>query len=526
MSRTTRRRIWKPMGPMQRFAAVVVGCLLSLGVFAQEQTVRPQDSTARENVIAPREEAPVAKTTLNAGDLVFVDIARHPELSTSTQIDTGGSIVLPHVGPVKIGGMSETEAQDAIATSLLRILRQKPQVMLSRNAPAVTANNFRTSEMTTELIPLQNANAENLANALQGMTSAGGNISYDPDTYTLIITDTPETVRNIMSVVNRLDNMKSLVTQVRIEAKIAEVKVNAMKELGVKWFAQGDEAGGGYYPTGVQGTGLQNLLGTASDANANEQVNLGGGGTGGGRSYVEEGLFDRRVVLPVNVGQPGQFFFGLLNSDIDLGILLNALVANDEAEILANPSILAVNHTKAQIRSTERFPFTEYGVSDGRDTFGTSFLDLGIKLMVTPHVRTDDKGIYVNLELEPEVSYPTGNAEGVPTYSVRSSKNIANVRDSQTLVIGGIYRNQQRNVDSGLPGLRKAPIIGHLFSHVEKEQNQTELMVFVTPTVHDSPETVTWDRMLDIQSASNAPSASSVLKPVPTRAVLPETRKE
>jgi general secretion pathway protein D len=184
-------------------------------------------------------------------------------------------------------------------------------------------------------------------------------------------------------------------------------------------------------------------------------------------------------------------------------MLIDALAADNKAELLASPNILTVNHRQAEIKMTDEFPYTEFGTEvSGRANFSTKFLDLGIKMVVTPHVYRDEEGKYVKLEFEPEVSFPSGSNNGVPIRSVRSYRGESNVRDGQTLVVGGIYRNDLRNVQQKVPGVGNLPLVGNLFKHSEKARSQTELMVFLTPTVHDTPETVTWDRMLDVTAKS------------------------
>jgi type II secretory pathway component GspD/PulD (secretin) len=465
-------------------------------------------------------------SSISPGDLLYVDVYRRPELSTTQQVDADGNINVPYVGKVNVAGKSDREASAVVATALQRILKN-PRVTIARGSIGM-AGGFRTEEMITELVPLENSSAENLSNALQGMSSEGGAVSFDPDTNTLILTDSPNTIQNMMSVIGQLDKMQDQRTQVRIEGKIAEVKVGAMKELGVRWWVQETQMGGGYYPMPGQDVGINALKGGTAAPINNESVggvrtNTTGIGSTTSRRFVNEPSFDRRLNVPVQIPKAGQMFFGLLNENIDLGVLLDALVADDKAELLAAPNILTVNHQEAEIVSQEEFPYTEFGTEiTGRTTTSVKFLDLGIKMSVVPHVHSDSGGTYVKLELEPEVSFPTGSSDGVPIRSVRSFKGTASVRDGQTLVIGGIYRNDMRNVEQRVPGLGSIPGIGRLFRHTEKSQSQTELMVFVTPTVHESPETVTWDRMLDITKASEIVGPAVM----PSIGVQPETREE
>ena len=450
---------------------------------------------------------------IKAGDLVYIEVYRVPELTQTMQVDANGSISMAYAGTVKIAGMSEGDAAARISQSLQRVMKN-PRVTVTRSdyEASVPGRSFgRTEDMVLELIPLQNANAETMFNVMQGMSTDGGNISFDPNTNTLIITDTPTAIRNMKSAITQLDNMQSQLTQVKIAAKIAEVRVGAMKEMGVRWFAQGDHLNGGFSPTQRQ-TPKANAVRGGLSPSANEASvsggNGGGGssGAGGARTFLENPA-TRRLNIPLQAPLPGQTFIGFANSGIDLGAMLDALVSEDEAELLASPVTLTVNHQSAHIEMVDKIPYNEFGTEiTGASSFSTKFLDAGITLDVIPHVYEDDGGAYVKLELKPEVSFPSGSNNGVPILSVRRSDTIANVRDGQTLVVGGILSEDQRDVVSKVPWLGDLPVIGALFRHKEKTKDRTELMIFVTPTIYQNPEDITWDKMLN---------SSSVPEPTP-----------
>lgn len=449
-----------------------------------------------------------AKGPIGAGDLLYVEVYRVPELTTSLQVDSEGTISLPYVDPISVGGLSEAEAAGRVSQALKKILRNPRVTVVRSGLPLGRPTPGRGSDMKMEIVPLQNSNAESLSAVLRGMSTSGGSISYDPDTNTLIITDTPAALRNIMNVVSRLDQMQSQLIQVRIDTKIAEVRVGALKELGIRWWVQGAEGVGGFIPPPRQDPALNALRGNISPS-ASELVGGGtsnSGGTNIGRRFVDD-LFDRRLNVPVQVPVPGQTFFGLATAHFDIGAMLDLLVSDNKAQLLANPMLLTVNHKTARIKMVDEFPFTEFGTEiTGASSFSTAFLDLGIILDVTPHVYRDSEGTYIKLELNPEVSFPIGSNNGIPIRSVRSSQTIANVRDGQTLVVGGILRDEERNFDTKVPGLGSLPIVGALFRHKEKAKFRTELMIFVTPTVHRRPEEITWDKMIDLADELNKAS--------------------
>jgi type II secretory pathway component GspD/PulD (secretin) len=452
---------------------------------------------------------------IRPGDVLYVEVYRVPEMTRAYLVGEDGAIRLPYISPVPVGGMDPGTAGATIAKALTPILRN-PKVSVSRSDVGLVSDVLgRTADMRLEIIPLRNANAQSIADSLEGMTSPGGSVSADPDTNSLLLTDTPDAIKNMMGVAARLDQMQSQVTQVRIETKVAEVRVGALKELGVRWFAQGDHLSGGFNPPPTLLPGL-NARNGGFGPQANEFVNKNNGNqfnSGMEREFVGD-EFDRRLNIPVQIPIPGQTFLGYMSGGVDIGAMIDALVTNENAELLANPTILTVNHKPAEIKMVDEFPYTEFGTEiNGASNFSVKFMEMGIVLGVTPHVYQDGVGSYVKLDLRPEVSFPSGIVNGVPIRSLRSSQTIANVRDGQTLVVGGILTEDEQDVVTKVAGVGSLPIVGALFRTKEKTKFRTELMIFVTPTIHRRPEEITWDQMIDVaEGITEAQLAPSSLK--------------
>lgn len=438
---------------------------------------------------------------IRPGDVLYVEVFRVPEMTRTYLVGEDGGVRLPYIPPVSVGGLDEATASETIAKSLAPILRS-PKVTVTRSDLGITtAMTGRTSEMRLEVIPLRNSNAETMSTVLEGMTSPGGNVSHDPDTNSLLVTDTPEAIKNMMNVIARLDQMQSQMTQVRIETRVAEVREGAMKELGVRWFVQGDKFSGGFVPPAGR-LGSTDALRGGFGPQANEAIGRDNGVNSNDfalqREFVNGG-FDQRLNIPVTVPLPGQTFLGYAAGGIDIGAMIDALVSDEKAELLANPTIVTVNHKPAVIRMVDEFPYTEFGTEiTGQTNFSVKFLDLGIILEVTPHVYQDAMGSYVKLDLNPEVSFPSGIVNGVPIRSVRSSNTVANVRDGQTLIVGGIITQDEQNIETRVAGLGSIPVLGNLFKTKEKAKFRKELMIFVTPTIHRRPEEITWDKFVDV----------------------------
>ena len=438
---------------------------------------------------------------LKPGDLVYIDVHRQPEISTSTQVDGNGNVEIPYIGNVSVKGLGLEEAAARLMLGLESILKN-PRVTVTRSTDAapLPGTFMRTQSMQTQVVTLDNADASTLEGALSGMASAGGSVSFDPSTNSLILTDEPAILQNMIGVIRELDQMKSQITQVLIEAKIVEVETAAAKELGIRWFVQGDQAGGGYTPAPRQDA-LLNSIRQFSGPNVNESIQQSGRiASTPGRQFIDEGRFDRRLQIPLQVAAPGQMFFGYMNSGIDLGLMLDALVADDKAELLASPYIGTINHRPASIRMIEEFPYSELGTAGFSSVENVRFLEIGIKLDVVPHVRRDPDGErYILVELAPEVSTAVGVSNGVPVRAVRASESQRIVRDGQSLVIGGIVMADNHTVIQKLPGLASLPIFGNLFKHEERSRTSRELMIFVTPTIHDRPEDIRWERSLALE---------------------------
>jgi type IV pilus assembly protein PilQ len=452
---------------------------------------------------------------IQRGDIIYIEVYRASELNQSVQVDNDGNVTMPYVGAVNVVGLNETGAAARLSGSLKKILRN-PRVTVRKSLASPNSSVISigaSPDMSMAVIPLKNANAESIYGSIQNMGTQGGNVSFDTHTNSILITDTPGGIKNITEVVRQLDSMHSQLTQVRIEAKIAEVRVGAFKEMGIRWFAQGDEFGMGFNPPPRQTSGINDLRGNISPL-TNEIISTGGntGQASTNREFLGDG-FDRRLAVPVNVPAIGQTFFGFAKNGIDVGIMLDMLVSDQKADLLANPMTVTVNHQNALIKMVDQIPYVEFGTEiTGATSFSTKFLDAGIILDVTPHVLEDEHGAYVKLELDPEVSFPIGSNNGVPVLSIRKTSTVANVRDGQTLVVGGILNQDNHDVETKLPGIGNLPIIGRLFKHKEKTKEIRELMIFVTPTIYQNPEDITWDKMIALDKDDPAHSTASFIE--------------
>jgi general secretion pathway protein D len=175
---------------------------------------------------------------------------------------------------------------------------------------------------------------------------------------------------------------------------------------------------------------------------------------------------------------------------LNIGALLHALQTDGDVNVLSTPNILTTDNQKAEIMVGENVPFVT-GQSQSTATGGGSILttvdrrDVGITLKITPQITSDDN---VRLEIYQEISAVTATA-GLnpnivgPSTSKRSASTTVVVKDHETMVIGGLIRDNVTTSTSKVPLLGDIPILGWLFKSNSTKVEKTNLMIFITPYI-------------------------------------------
>jgi len=166
----------------------------------------------------------------------------------------------------------------------------------------------------------------------------------------------------------------------------------------------------------------------------------------------------------------------------DFSSVIDALLTENKADLLAQPKILVENGEEAKIEIVTKLPFNTLtgNTSAGTAVNTTSFVDVGVILKVTPRIR---KGDVVNMELEPEVSFVQGERENIPIKASRKTNTHVNVKDGKTLIIGGLLQDRKLKTVQKVPFLGDIPLLGLLFRTTNDVVEKTELMIFITPRI-------------------------------------------
>jgi general secretion pathway protein D len=332
---------------------------------------------------------------------------------------------------------------------------------------------------------LKNANSEEFAKVMSTLVSKlpvpppGGvqpigstsilegqvTITSDKATNSLIIVASPGDYETIKDVIQKLDIRRR---QVYVEAAIIEMSLSKARELGFEFLyaPQEIQAGPGAPTTPLGGTNFGNIATLA--------------GVGPAALANTTGL----TVAAIK----GTFQYNG-NTYLNVGALLHALQTDGDVNVLSTPNILTTDNQKASIMVGENVPFptgqTQSATTGGNIQTQINRQDVGIKLELTPQITSDDN---VRLEIKQEISDVTvtpginPNILG-PTTSKRAADTTVVVKDRQTVVIGGLIRDNVTSTTSKVPLLGDIPILGWLFKYKTSKTEKTNLMIFITPYV-------------------------------------------
>jgi type IV pilus assembly protein PilQ len=288
---------------------------------------------------------------------------------------------------------------------------------------------------------------------------------------TIVIMDYPENIAEAERMLKELDVRPK---QVLVEATILSATLNEGMEMGVDLnFAAGVSLTGTTASGGTQDSVLGGVLEGSQTAGLNPLQQVGALSAG---SPIETAGF-------TNVGGSG-LRIGI--SSGDFRAFITALETVTDTTILANPKILAVNKQLGQVYIGTKIGYTSQTTQTQTSTTQqVDFLDTGTKLTFRPYIGNDG---YIRMDIHPKDSSGTLKANNIPDeQSTELATNIM-VRDGQTIVIGGLFRDVVVTSRSQIPLLGDLPLIGALFRSTTDTNQRQEVIVLLTPHIIDEPE--------------------------------------
>ena len=292
---------------------------------------------------------------------------------------------------------------------------------------------------------------------LQVIPKEKGDVYTDERTNSIIVRATPVILKNISDFIGGWDSQHK---QVLIEAMILEVTLDEGTKLGIQW---------------------QTLSQLPVDAN--------------GKAAHSPALINTAAMFASGLpaaGPAGFFKIGSLTAD-EYNIAIDALKSNANTEVLSSPRIVVIDNEKAEILvgSSEPYavattdPITHLLVQD------IKYIDVGVKLDVTPQIGEDN---YVTMKIHPEVSTArrVPEVDNVVAKDTTQADTVMMIKNGETIVLGGLIKNQKKLTVNKIPILGDLPLLGLIFRNKNYQDEKREVVVFVTPHIltNDNRQTV------------------------------------
>ena len=441
---------------------LVLWIIVAIGIEAPS----PLRAQELEKVQAPEKERPAPKEKLITLDFNNVDL---PVFVKFVSELTGKNFIIDErvKGKVTIFSPSKV-AVDRVYDIFLSVLELKGFSVL-QSGPVYQIVPFAEvpPDRAVHVYTLENTQAEDLAKVLLGLVArtagparrlprGGGELTgtvqilSDKTTNSLIITASDEDYEILKHVIQKLDMRRR---QVYVEAVVLELAADKLRQLG---------------------TDLGAVFGYTTP-NGNVAAI-------GGFNQNPSDLISLAQVPGVQVGT------------VNIRALLSALQSTTDVNILSTPQLLTSDNQKAEIVVAQNVPFpgAQSQTVGGNVQTTIERKDVGIILRLTPQVLEND---LVKLDVYQEISSVVDTAQTVgtvvlgPTTNKRSANTTVIVHDAQTVVIGGLMRDNIQVTQSKIPLLGDIPLLGWLFKTQTRRLEKTNLLIFLTPhLVHDSKD--------------------------------------
>ncbi|RMD52244.1 MAG: hypothetical protein D6828_06075, partial [Nitrospirae bacterium] len=324
----------------------------------------------------------------------------------------------------------------------------------------------KAEPILTKVFKINYAEGKDVLDAIKkaNYLSDRGNATLDEMTSTLIVKDTAAAIEEIEELLKTIDRQTP---QVMIEARIVQVDTSMRNTFGIQW---------GAFTIGNRGDSI-----------------LTGSGIGSSTlifpEFTSKGLAfpfaDRKIPLAVNLpalAANSAVEFGLINKSAKFGldVRLTALENMNKGRILSTPKVFTLDNKPAVLKEGLKVPYpvqSEDGVS-------TAYADVTTSLTVTPHI-TPNGTILLDLDVKKIelLGFDSLGAVSAPRLSDSSVLTKVLVRDGDTVVIGGMFKESNTKAEGGTPFFNKIPILKLFFTNKDRQMAETEILFFITPII-------------------------------------------
>ena len=310
----------------------------------------------------------------------------------------------------------------------------------------------------------------------KGILSSRGSVTSDARTNTLIVQDTLTNLEAIRRLVNLLDVP---VRQVMIESRIVIANNDFARDLGVRFGVSGSMGSSGGHELLIAGgqdgylNGTENFytgpfgLDTESGTPFNSVIT-----DDDGKSTLITNLAAANASGSIN------FLLGKVGSYL-LQLELSAMQKEGRGEIVSSPRVITADQHQATIKVGKEIPYQE---ATGQGNTSVSFKEAVLQLDVTPHITPDDR-IIMDLKVNKDAPDFSNEVNGVPPVDTRRVETNVLVDNGETVVLGGVFEREKTFSKEQVPWLGDVPVLGRLFKEEARTDNNSELLIFVTPKI-------------------------------------------
>lgn len=290
---------------------------------------------------------------------------------------------------------------------------------------------------------------------LKKQMSPRGELVIDERTNTLIISEVPERIKIIDGLIDTLDAANP---QVQIEARIVETSSESLNTFGIQW--------------GV------NAVANSSYGNQTNLIFPNSAQIGG---VVETRTNPMGYVVNVPTADSVLFpkiTLGNIAGSFNLDVALSALSSKGKARIISSPRTTTQNNMPAEITQGEKIPIQ----TNQNNTITTQYINAALELKITPQI-TARGSVIMQVDIKNDIADFSKPVNGMPTIKTETAKTTVMASDGGTIVLGGLYKINEDNSNTGVPFLSKLPLLGSLFRNSRRYGKTQELMIFITPRI-------------------------------------------
>jgi general secretion pathway protein D len=297
----------------------------------------------------------------------------------------------------------------------------------------------------------KNMESANLKLVLEQFVSPSGTVAESPEKDSVIISDIPSQLKRIREIVVLLDTP---VPHVQVETRLVEFTIDSDFEkqinLAIQHFAK-----------------LENIPNAPGTSDFVRRIT---------EAFMPSGA------LTNTQGMASWSRYDAKHHNL-LSVFLKFLERRGRAKILSAPNLILRRGMEGSIITGEEVPIQTQTVTSGSVSTSTEFKSVGIKLRVTPVMIGEGKA---RLKVNPEVSNVTRiDISGAPIIAIRNANTELDVLDGQLISMGGLFRNEERELERRVPILSRIPLLGHFFRGKERQSVRSQLVIFLSVRILD-----------------------------------------